>query len=338
MRRPGSKAYHRALAALYGGEGDGLITHLEHEEEVAGISLIRRGHYFALTGRRDWEKCSTVLAFGLPSLSPAGAASLAAAQTGEAVTVEMPHRVLHPVPMRDGSTECPAIRAAQRSVQDRQAIQGPGGRPRGPNRTADDPVTLIYTGRKPLPGVQVDVLIRSWGAHAPPRFVRAVADGVVLHSGPDRCRLRPDLYPQEWTAADDRRHELGGTLATLKRVLFPPGRIANGRATRPWCIGLYWVAGRGFRSDGRFFACEVEQLDQVQAELRQKCRAVRFEITHHVLKPDGPDPAEVLRNAPSKDSDSAGLSASRPAARSMPPWMIPTSAQGAAATRAPPDG
>src|ERR1700750_3459920 len=79
----------------------------------------------------------------------------------------------------------PPIHRAQQSVQDRQAIQGPAGRPRGPNRTADDPVTLIYTGRKPLPGVPVDVLIRSWGTHAPARFVRAVADGVVLHSGPD---------------------------------------------------------------------------------------------------------------------------------------------------------
>jgi hypothetical protein len=117
-----------------------------------------------------------VLAFGLPSLSPAGAASLAAAQTGEAVAVEMPRRVLRPVPMRDGTTEyvvClgytdPAIRAAQRSVQDRQAIQGPAGRPRGPNRTVEDPVTLIYTGHTPLPGVPVDYLIRSWGEHAPP--------------------------------------------------------------------------------------------------------------------------------------------------------------------------
>jgi hypothetical protein len=36
--------------------------------------IIRRGHYFALTGRRDWEKCSTVLAFGLPSLLGRGSA------------------------------------------------------------------------------------------------------------------------------------------------------------------------------------------------------------------------------------------------------------------------
>ena len=196
MRRPGNKAYHQALAALYAGDGDGLITHKEHEEEVAGTAIIRRG----TTSRspagaigRSARPCSPSACH---RCHRQGAASLAAAQTGEAVAVEMPRRVLHPVPMRDGSTEyvvClgytdPAIRAAQRSVQDRQAIQGPAGRPRGPNRTADDPVTLIYTGRKPLPGVPVDVLIRSWGAHAPPRFVRAVADGVVLHSGPDRCR------------------------------------------------------------------------------------------------------------------------------------------------------
>ena len=219
MRRPGNKAYHQALAELYAGDGDGLITHKEHEADFAGTQLIRRGHYFALTGRRDWEKCSTVLAFGLPSLSPQGAASLAAAQTGEAVAVEMPRRVLHPVPMRDGSTEyvvClgytdPAIRAAQQSVTDRQAIQGPAGRPRGPNRTADDPVTLIYTGRKPLPGVPVDVLLRSWGAHAPPRFVRAVAAGriVARQSGSQPVAsvdLPARVDRRRRSQARDRRH------------------------------------------------------------------------------------------------------------------------------------
>ena len=200
------------------------------------------------------------------------------------------------------------------------------------------PVSLIYTGRKPLPGVPVDVLYRSWGAHAPPRFVRAVADGVVLHAGPDRNRLRPDVYPQEWTAADDRRHEIDGTLATLKRVLFPPWRTAKGRATRPWCTGLYWVAGRGYRRDGRVFACEVEKLDQIETELREKCRAVRFEITHPVLKPDGPDPAEVLRTAPSRDIGCPDLSTSSTDTDWLPPWMIPAPAEGASSTRAPPDG
>ena len=346
MRRPGNKAYHATLAELYAGAGDGLITHKEHEEDLAGIQLIRRGHYFALTGRRDWEKCSTVLAFGLPSLSPQGAAGLAAAQTGEAVAVEMPRRVLHPVPMRDGSTEyvvClgyanPAIRAAQQSVTDRQAIQGPAGRPRGPNRTADDPVTLIYTGRKPLPGVPVDVLLRSWGAHAPPRFVRAVAAGRIVEGSPDRRRLLPSIYRQEWTGADDRKHEIGGTLAALKRVLFPPWRTAKGLVTRPWCTGLYWVAGRGYRRDGRFFACPVDELDTIRAELRAQCRAVRFEITHHVLKPDSADQAEVLRTTPSSDTCRADLSTSAAPDDWVPPRMTPTPTEGASSTRAPPDG
>ena len=344
MRRPGNKAYHQALAELYAGDGDGLITHKEHEADFAGTSIIRRGHYFALSGRRDWEKCSTVLAFGLPSLSPQGAAGLGAAQTGKAVAVEMPHRVLHAVTMRDGSIEyvpClgytdPAIRAAQRSVTDRQAIQGPAGRPRGPNRTAADPVTLIYTGRKPLPEMPIDVLIRSWGAHAPPRYVRAVAAGRIVESSPDRSRLLPEIYRQEWTGADDRRHEIGGTLAALRRVLFPPWRTAKGLATRSWCTGLYWVAGRGYRRDGRFFACPVDDLDAMKAELREKCRAVRFEITHHVLKPN--DQAEVLRTAPIYNAGWAGLSTSAPAADRMTPWMTPTPADGASSTRAPPDG
>ena len=34
MRRPGNKAYHMALAALYAGDGDGLITHKEHEARL----------------------------------------------------------------------------------------------------------------------------------------------------------------------------------------------------------------------------------------------------------------------------------------------------------------
>ena len=96
-------------------------------------------------------------------------------------------------------------------------------------------------------GCAVSLVGRTCSAAVCPRRRR----GVVLHAGPDRNRLRPDVYPQEWTAADDRRHEIDGTLATLKRVLFPPWRTAKGRATRPWCTGLYWVAGRGYRRDGR---------------------------------------------------------------------------------------
>ena len=248
--------------------------------------------------------------------------------------------------MRDGSTEyvvClgyadPAIRAAQRSVQDRQAIQGPGGRPRGPNRTADDPVTLIYTGRKPLPGVPVDVLYplmgRACAAAICPRRRRWC--GAAQRAGSPSAAT--DIYPQEWTAADDRKHEIDGTLATLKRVLFPPWRDRKGPYHAPWLAGRYWVAGRGHRRDGRFFACEVEKLDQIKAELREKCRAVRFEITHSVLKPDGPDPAEVLRTAPSRDIGCPDLSTSSTVAGWMPPWMVPTPAEGASSTHAPPDG
>jgi hypothetical protein len=44
--------------------------------------------------------------------------------------------------------------------------------------------------------------------------------------------LRPGIYPQEWTAAHGRRHEIGGTLATLKRVLF---RV---RRALPWAAAL----------------------------------------------------------------------------------------------------
>jgi hypothetical protein len=110
---------------------------------------------------------------------------------------------------------------------------------------------------------------------------------VVLHGGTDRHRLRPLIYPKPWTASDDRKYEIGGALTTLKRVLFPPWRTVKGRVVRPWCAGRYWVVGRGFRHEGRFFACAVDKLDQVKAELREKCRAVRFEITHQVLKPGG---------------------------------------------------
>jgi hypothetical protein len=127
-------------------------------------------------------------------------------------------------------------------------------------------------------------------------LVRAVAAGRVLHGGPDRNRLLPGIYREQWTANDDRRHEIGGTLATLKRVLFPPWRTTKGLATRPWCAGLYWVAGRGYRRDGRFFACPADEIEAMKAELRAKCRSVRFEITHAVLKPDGL--SEVLRTAP----------------------------------------
>jgi hypothetical protein len=218
-----------------------------------------------------------------------------------------------------------------RTVRRSKVRQGAGA-----VRTADDPLLLIYTGRKPLPGVPVDWLLRSWGAHAPPRFVRAVAAGRIVEGSPDRSRLLPKIYGQEWTGRDDRRHEIGGTLATLKRVLFPPFGAARGRAAQPWCSGLYWVAGRGHRREGRFFACPVEQLEDMKRELRDKCRAVSFVITHDVLKPDSP--AEVLRTPPRSYTDGPILSTSPTPADCTPPWMIPTPAEGASSTRAPPDG
>jgi hypothetical protein len=74
----------------------------------------------------------------------------------------------------------------------------------------------------------------------------------IVEGSPDRNRLLPLIYLQEWTGADDRRHEIGGTLATLKRILFSPWPATKGLATRPWLAGRYWVAGRGHRRDGRF--------------------------------------------------------------------------------------
>ena len=49
------------------------------------------------------------------------------------------------------------------------------------------------------------------GAHAPPRFVRAVAAGRIVEGSLDRGRLLPKIYGQEWTGRDDpptrdRRH------------------------------------------------------------------------------------------------------------------------------------
>ena len=246
MRRPGNKAYHQAIAELYAGDGDGLLTHKEHAADFAGTQIIRRGHYFALTGRRDWQKCSTVLAFGLPSLSPHGAATLAAAQTGEAIAVEMPRRVLHPVPMRDGSTEyvvClgyanPAIRAAQQSVTDRQAIQGPAGRPRGPNRTADDrAVPDLYRAQAAARRARrcvASFMGRACAAAVRPR--RRGRKDCARQSGSQPV-ASVDL-PARVDGFDDRKHEIGSTIATLKRVLFPPWRTAKGLSTRPWCTGL----------------------------------------------------------------------------------------------------
>jgi hypothetical protein len=117
--------------------------------------------------------------------------------------------------------------------------------------------------------------------------------------------------------------------------------VANRQGSSHTALVVHWpLLGSRPRlpRDGRVFACEVEKLDQIETELREKCRAVRFEITHPVLKPDGPDPAEVLRTAPSRDIGCPDLSTSSTETDWLPPWMIPAPAEGASSTRAPPDG
>ena len=290
MRRPARLAYDLAIQHLYGHGAVGVLTHQEHEEAFMRPGT-GTGHFMATAGSNDWLYCSTMLTFGLPFLSPEAAAYEAAGRTGEQIEPTMPVRTLRPVPMRDGSVtlvpsmeyEHPAAREAQAVVRDRQAMQGPGGRPRAAMRDADHPVLSIYVGTSPIPGMVQDYVLSGPEQFAPDRFVRMVATDLAVATGPDRHRLHPEIYPKERTAEYDIPHEAGGFDTTLRRVLYP--EWWRDRPRTPWVELRYWVKGRGNRTAGRVAACPIGRVAWAKERLRQACRAVRIEITGEVHRP-----------------------------------------------------
>ncbi|MBV9784883.1 MAG: hypothetical protein JO264_13820 [Acidisphaera sp.] len=296
MRRPERLAYDQAIQRLYSNGLTGVLTHQEHEEAFMQPDTIT-GHFMATASSNAWLKCSTMLTFGLPFLSPEAAAREAAGRTGEPIEPAMPVRSFRQVLMRDGGLslvpsmeyEHPAVRAAQAAVRDRQAVQGPGGRPRAAMRTADNPVLSIYVGTSPIPGQVWDHVLSDPEQFAPDRFVRMTAENLAVASGPDRHRLCPTIYSKLRTAEYDMPREAGGFLPTLKRVLYPAWWDDRPRTT--WVELRYWVKGRGNRDEGRVAACPVGCIAWAQQRLRDACNAVRIEIVADVPRPSG----EVLR-------------------------------------------
>ena len=290
MRRPERLAYDQAIQRLYSHGQTGVLTHQEHEEAFMLPGTLT-GHFMATAGSNEWLQCSTMLTFGLPFLSPEAAAHEAAGRTGEPVERAMPVRTLRPVAMRDGAValvpsmeyQHPAARQAQAAVRDRQAMQGPGGRPRGAMRDADHPVLSIYVGTSPIPGKVVDFVLSGPQQFAPDRFVRMVAADLAVASGPDRHRLHPEIYAKPRTAEYDMPREAGGYLGTLQRMLYPHGG-ATGRDRRgsPCGIGSKAVATaataaslpvQSVGSPGRRTGCGTV------------CQAVRIEIASEVHRP-----------------------------------------------------
>jgi hypothetical protein len=191
---------------------------------------------------------------------------------------------------------------------------------------------VIHVGHVAVPHMEIDILIRGPGQHAPERFVCAMARGFMVDSAPDRMRMHPGIYKAAWTGQDDRKFEAGGFLATVRRVLVPGWR-RQGPAI-PVCAGRYWVAGRGWRRGGRAFVCQVTMLEDVKALLRERCEATDFEITDPCLKPDPELTRTPLNRLPSNSS----LVTYGPPDPIPSAWSIAEAATRRETTRAPPDG
>jgi hypothetical protein len=189
----------------------------------------------------------------------------------------------------------PSAIEAQASVRERQAMQGPGGRPRAAGRTADNPVTLIYVGTSPLPGIEFDIVITGPEQFASDRSVRMAATGLWVGSRLDRHRVHSEIYPKPHTADYDIKREAGGTIETLQRVLYPSWW--KDRPREDWIELRYWVAGRGNRTPGRVAACKVGAVSEAKERLRVVCGAVRIELVAEVRRPA----QEVTRMPVSKD-------------------------------------
>jgi hypothetical protein len=122
----------------------------------------------------------------------------------------------------------PAAREAQEAWRERQAIQGPGGRPRAIKRTASTAVLSIYVGTTPIPNMRFDAVIRGPADLASGRTLCMIAGGFAFQSAHIRHRLLPDIYPRPWTADYDIARERDGNpdpqaafFAMLRKVLTP---------------------------------------------------------------------------------------------------------------------
>jgi hypothetical protein len=316
---PGSMEIAQAIAALYA-HGDTVVqTHKGFGADFRHVGPVLT--YGAAAGLRVFERARTSITFGLPSLSPKGAAYEGAGKTGEIVPVEMPRRAMLPVWMKDGTArhvpsmeyEHPAAREAQAAWRDRQAMQGPGGRARGIRRTKENPLTAIYVGTSPVPGKLYDVVIRGPGELASRRTLIMTSRGFVYQTAHMRHRMLPDLYPEEWTADYDIARERDSNpdpqaafVTMMRRVVSPswhPGPI------EPWTIVRFWrVRSRGNRKEGELAACRVSDLPELKTRLMAK-GATKIEVIADIQPKNPHSPNGELERIPQRTDHS---------------WVLPT--------------
>jgi hypothetical protein len=291
LRNEKRQRWAQALVTLEGDtsrpDATGVSIYKEHEPLFAAMPGVLTGHPGAMAGRKDWEHCSTFLNFGSRFLSPPDAAAAGAAETGEPVPIKRPVMTKRGIAMRDGSSvivdvpgyEHPAAATALRSVRDFDVMQGPFGRPRGPNRTAANPVLIIDVGSHEPRDVLVDVLITHASEYAPDRFVMMAATGLMVEHSHARHRLHPKIYEKPWTGQNDKRLEEGGFIATALRVLCPPWRNGPREAL---VIGRYWVTGHAHRDQGVLFVSTFRQLNEHVQAMRDRLGAVRFAFDREI--------------------------------------------------------
>lgn len=317
---PGSLEIAQGIAALYAHGETVVQTHKGFGADFEHVGPVLT--YGAAAGLRVFERARTSITFGLPSLSPKGAAYEGAGKTGEIVPVEMPRRVLLPVWMKDGTVrlvpsmenEHPAAREAQAAWRDRQAIQGPGGRARGIRRTKENPLTAIYVGTSPIPGKLYDSVIRGPADLAAPRTLIMASRGFVYQTAHMRHRMLPDLYPEEWTADYDIARERDGNpdpqaafVTMMRRVVSPswhPGPI------EPWTIVRFWRArSRGNRKGGELAACRMCDLPELTSRLMTS-GATKIEVVEDIQPKNPNSSIHELERIPEGTDDS---------------WVLPTS-------------
>jgi hypothetical protein len=280
------------------------------------------GWFGAVAGVNRFQHVRTMVTFGLPSLSPKAAAYEGAGRTGEAVPVEMPRRVLRPAWMKDGTVRLvpsmefshPAAIEAQEAWRERQAIQGPGGRPRAIRRTASTAVLSLYVGTTPIPTMRFDAVIRGPGDLAAERTLRMIAGGVAFQSAHTRHRLLPDIYPKLWTADYDIARERGQSatapaafLAMLRRVLTPSWDSGRREA---WAVVRWWRGrSQGNRRAGELAAAPVSRLRALKDTLLAD-GATQIEVVADIQPRGTRGPVLELDRNPQNQDDS---------------WVLPTS-------------
>src|SRR3984893_7021306 len=214
---------------MLGYGADGLVVTYKHCAAAfrAAMPDVQVEHWGAHVGADRYRDVSKMLIIGGPQPPPREVARLASAEAGRIVPIADPV----PTPCRallaDGSGvefnrlayADPAASRVLAGIYDDSILQA-AGRPRGLNRTAANPVEIIYWSNAPVshPVEAIDRL------RPVSKFEKIIERGIIPLGGEDMHRLYPDVITSGH-AGRSAKFRLGGDAECRAAVRHKCGRL-----------------------------------------------------------------------------------------------------------------